>query len=98
MMTDTLSPRSIVQRRKDLLDSRIEDELVMLDVEGGMYYALESIGTWIWEQIGEPRSIESLCAATVERFDVDVDTCRNQLIAFLAHLQTEGLLVVREDS
>ena len=51
-----------VVRASDVLASQVENELVMMDIERGMYYALNPVGADIWERLAEPQQVADLCA------------------------------------
>jgi hypothetical protein len=97
-MASTLALDSIVSRQPDLLTSLVTDEIVMFDMSKGNYYGLESIGTWIWQRLEGPCSVSALCDALVDRYDVDLPTCRGEVLEFLDGLHREGLILVRDSA
>jgi hypothetical protein len=44
------------------------------------------VGARIWELIETPQTVESLCAALIDEYDVDPATCRAEVDSFLATL------------
>ncbi len=55
------------------------------------------VGTFIWSKLLERRHDEAeLGAAITEEFDVDEDTARADLGAFLSWLETRGFVVFEE--
>jgi hypothetical protein len=74
------------------MTSMLDDEMVMMDLSKGMYHMLEPVGTCIWNDLEHPRTVRDLCVALVERYDVDFQTCQEQVQAFLARLLEAGLL------
>lgn len=86
---------SIVQRRDHTLSTDLsETETVMLDIERGMYFGLQDVGKVIWEQLEQPTTLDALCDRLVDRFEVEPDTCRSEVTAFLAQLHEQGLIDV----
>lgn len=91
-----IAPASIVQRRDHTLSTDLsESETVMLDIERGMYFGLQDVGKVIWEQLEQPRTVGSICDRLVHQFEVEPETCRSEVVAFLAQLHEEGLIDVR---
>lgn len=50
-MKNNLSTRSTVHQIEDIVASDIDDEKVMMSVEMGRYYALDPVGSRVWELI-----------------------------------------------
>ena len=94
----TLTLDSVVSRHPDLLTSLVADEIVMFDMRMGNYYGLDAVGTWIWQQLDTTRSVSALCESLEARYDVDAAHCRAEVLEFLAGLQHEGLIAVRDDA
>lgn len=93
MMTITLE--STVARRPNLLTSELSDrEMVLLNIDGGAYFGMEGVAKRVWEQLAEPSRVADLCTALLARFAVDTDTCREEVLAFLAQLQAKDLILV----
>lgn len=74
------------------LTSHIDDEVVMMSSEKGMYYNLNPIGSRIWELLDTPQSLESLCAQLMEEYDVDEATCKQETEEFIQSLLERGLV------
>jgi hypothetical protein len=83
---------SVVRRSSDIMASQVENELVMMDVERGMYYALNTIGADIWERLAQPVKVADLCAQLQQRYAVDHATCEADVLAILRDMSGEGLL------
>jgi len=76
----------IVRRRADWLTAKVDDEILMMSVENGLYVGLSDVGARIWELIEAPRDTDSLCAALEREFDVAPEVCRTEVAAFLDQL------------
>lgn len=75
-----------------ILTSLIDDEVVMMSSEKGMYYNLNPIGSRIWELLDTPQTIDSLCAQLMDEYEVDEATCRQETEDFLKSLAQRGLI------
>jgi hypothetical protein len=85
---------TIVSRQPDLLEATVGDDLVLLSVEQGSYYALDSIAAAVWQRLAVPASIDEMCTALRERYDVAPDQCEADVRAFLKELDAQHLLRV----
>lgn len=77
--------------------TELDDQVVMLDTEGGKYYELDPVGSRVWALLeGEPPMAALRDALTAE-FEVDPETCLNDLAEFLEKLVDLGLVAVGQD-
>jgi hypothetical protein len=76
------------------LTAAIDGEIVMLNPSTGDYFGLAGVGARIWELCAEPQTIDGLVAMLVDEFDVDVATCSAEVRAFMADLESSGLVTV----
>ncbi len=83
---------SVVQRSSDILASPVDDELVMMSLERGMYYSLDTIGADIWERLAQPVAVAALCSQLMQKYAVDRATCETDVLAVLNEMATNGLL------
>lgn len=89
---NSISLESIVRRSSDVMASQVDNELVMMDVERGMYYALNPVGADIWERLAEPQTVADICAQLTQQYDVDQATCEADVLAVLNDMAENGLL------
>jgi hypothetical protein len=90
----TLSQDSLVVRSEDFITSTVDDDLVMMSLEKGIYYGLDAIGSQIWENIAEPISVNALCHKLTDQFEVDEAQCQTDVLAFLHELLNEEMIHV----
>ena len=89
-----LESSTVVVRSDAILAAEIDGEAVMLSIENGKYYGLDPVGTDIWNLASEPRSIGQICNALRDRYDVDAETCRQEVTELLEVLVADGSVVV----
>ena len=90
-----LSTATVLVRSPEPLTARVDDEIVMLDARGNAYFGLDGAGAVIWELLDRPLSIEAVCAHLIQDYDVDLERCRRDVLAFAAELVDAGLVEVR---
>ena len=91
---ENLTLQSKIIRSEDFITSTVENELVMMSLEKGIYYGLDAIGSQIWENIEQPITVNALCQRLTTQFEVDVAQCQADVLAFVNELLTEGLVHV----
>ena len=82
----------VIRQADDLLTTSVDGDLIGMSIDRGICYGFNAVATRSWELLAEPQSLDSLCAALVEEFDVDQQTCREQTAAFLDELHLDGLI------
>ena len=55
-----LTPNHVVQRVADQIAAEVDDDLVMVNVETGYYYAVSDVARDIWDSIERPTKISNL--------------------------------------
>ena len=89
---------SQVVRSEDFITSTIDNDLVMMSLEKGTYYGLDAVGSHVWDQLAQPVTVQTLCHQLTEMFDVDLEQCQQDVLAFLTELQKENMIhVVKDD-
>jgi hypothetical protein len=90
----SLHPDTLIARDPSLIAAPVGDELVMLSVEQGKYFALNEGAAAVWRGIEHPMTFEDLCAEILERYDVSPDECRRDVSRFVEELHAKGLVQV----
>ena len=90
-------PRNtVVSRQPDLLEANVGDDVVLLSVEQGSYYALDPIAAEVWRRLETPATIDELCVALADQYDVSPEQCETDVLKFLGELDAQHLLHVHE--
>jgi hypothetical protein len=90
----SLDSRVVVS--SDQITSRLGDESVMLSLNDGMYYGLDSIGTRIWGMLDRPRSVREICQVIQEEYDVEAPACEQAVLALLQDMKVRDLVEIRQ--
>ena len=83
----------LLKRRDDPLSAELDGETVMLDPAKGSYFSLGVVGSRVWQLLEDRRSVNDLCKELVSEFDIDHQTCRREVRAFIDRLLDAGLIV-----
>ena len=87
-----------MKRSADFLLQDVAGTLVIVPVGAAVsgfpgMITMNATGAYIWELLEQEQTIESLVAALTARYDVDVETARADVEAFVDRLQTTGAIV-----
>lgn len=80
-----------------VVSAALEDESVLLNIETGMYYGLDAVGTRIWELIESGASHAELLSQLLEEYEVDLPRLHDDVAQFIDLLVSKGLLYIRDD-
>ena len=70
-------------------------EVAILDLAGGMYYGLDTVGARVWELVQKPIEVNQIQKTIVEEYDANRERIERDVLAFLQYLADEGLMGVR---
>lgn len=71
----------------------LSGEMVILDLERGIYFGLNPVGTRIWELLGEGRPATEICQVIPQEYDVGAGEAQADVMALLAELLSRSLIV-----
>ncbi len=90
----TIPDISVISVTKEAVHCDLEDEVVILGLKDGVYYGLNPVGSFIWKLIQKPISVGEIKEAILKEYDVDEETCENDLQELLDDLLDKGLIEV----
>ncbi len=91
-MGNPIGTSETVRRADGLLTADIDGELLMMSVEQGRYFNLNSVGSRIWELLATPMAVDGLVDALTAEYDVTSTEARQEVERFLGALRERGLL------
>ncbi len=74
------------------LSTDMADETVILNMQDGIYYGLDEVGTFIWQNIQSPISVTTLIQLLLEAYAVDKATAERDIMRLLNDLQQKHLV------
>ena len=83
-----------VRRQAGVLAQEAHGQTVLLRLDDGGYYALDEVGTVIWELCDGGRAVAEIVALLCEEFDAPEATVRADVLEFIGDLRRERLLVL----
>lgn len=92
--TDFLTLESRVVKSNGNIESEMDGEKVMMNIENGKYYNLGSVGGEIWELISKPIKVNDLIMILFSQYNVDKVECEEQVMSFLELLYLQQLIQI----
>lgn len=75
----------------------MDNEIVIIDLESGIYYSIEGFGITLWKMIDCHYSVNQILSLITEIFHGDSLKIRKEILIFVEILNTEGLISIVED-
>lgn len=86
------APTTLYRRADGAASAVVDGDTVILSPSDMRYHALNSTAAAIWDELTEPRSLDTIVTNLSERYEVDVDTCRADVQACLATMTELGVV------
>lgn len=87
-----LVPETRVRCRAGVFYREIAGESVLLNVDGGQYFALNEVGTAIWNRLSGGAALGEVRDALLERFEANPDGVWDDLVALVRELLAHELV------
>lgn len=94
----TITLGSTIVQTTSLVSSTIDEDIVMLDVERGVYYGVSDVGSRIWQLLEEPRSLNTITEILLSEYEVDRATCEQHVLEFVRELYTKHLVKLADSA
>lgn len=92
---NTIGLNSIIVATKDQVATDLAGETILLSLDTAMYYGLDEVGARILELAREPTQVAKIRDTIASEYDVALDRCERDVIAFLGQLADQKLIEVR---
>ena len=76
----------------------LDGESVILNIESGMYFGLDRIGTRVWQLIEQHGNVDAIVRVMENEYDADPQTLRADTEALVASLVEKRLIVKSDDA
>lgn len=84
----------ITKNKNKFVETRIDNEVVLMNVDNGNFYALKSTGLAIWDIIETKSNRASVINALTLKFLVANDLCETDVDAFLSEMVEAGFVTL----
>jgi hypothetical protein len=89
----TQKPMALPKRREGVAAQVADGEAVLLNIESGEYFSLNSVGSRIWELCDGTRTTAEIVSVICDEFDVAEDVALADAREILGELERERLIV-----
>lgn len=85
-------------KNKNVAWKVLDGESVVLNLDSGIYFTLNTTGTAVWERIDGATSLEEIGRGLCEQFEITVEQAQRDLLELTQTLVDEGLVKVTDDA
>ena len=75
----------------------LEGEMVLLNLETGIYFGLDPVGTRIWTLLREHESLQQVFEVLLQEYDVPEPVLKADLLRLAREFSSHGLARVRRE-
>ena len=94
-MVPDISLDNRVTIHEDAVFRELDGEAVILQLDAGMYFGLDPVGTRLWQLIEAHGRLRPVFDAALQEFDVAPDVLERDLIELVSRLADKQLVVVQ---
>ncbi len=91
-----ISLDSLITTSSQQVFEQIDGEGVILHLESGIYYSLDSVGVSIWNLIQQPKSVDDIKCSLLTEYDVEPQQCEQELLALVEDLAAQKLIEIKD--
>ena len=77
------------------ISCELEDEAVVLDLKGGIYYGLNAVACRVWELVQKPCTVSEIRDSLLAEYEIEEAACTHDLLDLLGQLQKWELIELR---
>ena len=89
-----MMPSSKITISPNVVSRAVGEETVILDLESGTYFGLDSIGARVWQMMEEGRTLSEICDVMVAEYDVSRETLEQDAVRLASELAAKRLISI----
>ncbi len=91
-----VAPTDQLAAHPSVICRELSGETVLLNLESGVYYGLDTVGTRVWQLLMQGCTIAAVCETMAEEYDVASDVLRDDVMRLVGELHEQGIVAPRE--
>jgi len=85
---------SVVTLSPGQISSRLGDEIVIMNLQTGVYHGVQGVSAFVWNLLAQPVQVQNICDRVAAEYNVDLPRCQADILNLLNQLLQEGLVVL----
>jgi hypothetical protein len=79
-----------------VLCRELSGETVLLNLESGVYYGLDTVGTRVWQLLLQGCTVDGICNTMIDEYDVAPDVLHADVVRLVGELRERGIVTPRD--
>ncbi len=96
-LESSISESSFVVAVTEQISSDLGGEIVILNLQSGVYHGLNEVGARIWNLIQEPKIVKNIKKMLLTEYEIEPEVCNSDILELLHVLRASGLIEVRNE-
>ncbi len=85
----------VLAKGENYIANEIDGEVVMMNIETGLYVSLNNTGKSIWNILDEPTSIENIIEYLINKYTITKEQCITDVIPFIEEMLKQEILIIK---
>ena len=90
-----LNKESILQRAENVTFEVVADEAILIDINTGIYFSLNEVGTEFWEMLDGQQTIEQHASSLAAKYEVETNMVVDDLLELAAEMANDRLILIQ---
>lgn len=93
---EKISLNSTLKRIPEQIFSKVDQDVIMLSIDEGKYFALNESAARIWDLLEQPIEVLAIVNRLIDEFDISKKNCEIETIDLLNELHSSKLVILCE--
>lgn len=89
---DRLDPEILIAADSEVVGCKLGDGSALLNLHTNIYYSLNEVGAFVWDEVGEPVPFAQLLERVCTEFSAPADVVEGDLAQLVRKLDAAGLV------
>ncbi len=94
-MKSPVTLETVLLRKNDIPSTDISGEVGLMNIDTGKYFALNTVGSDIWNKLEKPMSLKDLVNSLIAEYEIDFNACLTEVKPFIEKLVQEGIVIIQ---
>lgn len=87
-----------IYKKSELVEGQLDDSQIVMDIERGKYFGLNSLGRKIWELLESPLTLDEIINRLLSEYQVSEEVCYKEVSSFINKAISLGIIEKREEN
>jgi len=90
-----LDKNSVLQRAENVTFEVVADEAILIDINTGIYFSLNEVGTEFWEMLDGEQTVEQHATFIAQKYEVETSMVVDDLLELAGEMAKDKLIIIQ---